>query len=331
MRSREFEPETRSQIVFPARPRSQIKTNRSPTANPRELRGGAATMATGGGDYIRDGRSFLAEIWRRGEPDMRPEYGRIVLARTAGMAALEESYRGRVLFATVEGDLRVTAAALLAAMEVECGVAQSSVKVEVTCPPYHFFVQFDSPEDCTRVVMSELRSGDTRIRFRRWGRCGRGKPGKFQYLTTLSIEGLPEEAQEPQAVRLVLAALHGELIDMLPATDRWVVPVSAWLRDPSAVPKTATMVVPTPILPPVEPDSDEDAESPPPPRTMTEKGTMEYELILHVKDVIDRGRLLTDLPDEYLPDDDEDLSRIHIFDTWRGKIDGTGPGAHGPA
>ena len=44
-------------------------------------------------------------------------------------------------------------------------------------------------------------------------------PGKFEYKTPLSIEGLPEEAQEPQAVNLVLAALDGELIEMLPATD----------------------------------------------------------------------------------------------------------------
>ena len=137
------------------------------------MAGGGESSVVGGGavgggrtvpwSRIRDSRSFLQEVWRRGEPDMRPDSGRIVLARTAGMAALEESYRGHVLFATVEGELRVTAAALLAAMEVDCGVRQSAVKVEVTCPPYHFFVRFDSEEDCSRVVMSDLRCGDTRI------------------------------------------------------------------------------------------------------------------------------------------------------------------------
>ena len=289
--------------------------------------GGGTTVAWTG---IRDGRSFLAEVWRRGEPDMRPDYGRIMLARTTGMAALEESYCGRVLFATIEGELRVTVAALLAAMEVECGVCQSSVKVEVTCPPYHFFVRFDSPKDCTRLVLSELRSDDTRIRFRRWGRCGRGTPGKFEYKTTLSIEGLSEEVQEPQAVNLVLAALDDELIEMLPVTDRWVVSVSAWLHNPCSVPKSVTLMVPAPILPRIDPDSDEDVESPPTPHPITGKGTMDYQLIVHVKDVIDRGALLSeDLPEKYLPDEDEDLSRIHIFETWRGKVDGTGPGANG--
>lgn len=34
------------------------------------------------------GGSFLAEIVERGEPDMRPERGNIVVPRTAGMAAL---------------------------------------------------------------------------------------------------------------------------------------------------------------------------------------------------------------------------------------------------
>ena len=90
------------------------------------------------------------------------------------------------------------------------------------------------------------------------------------------------------------------------------------------------LTVSAPILPRIDPDSDEDVESPPPPRPITEKGTMEYQLIVHVKDVIDRGALLSeDLPDKYLPDEDEDLSRIHIFDTWCGKVDGTGPSANG--
>ena len=56
---------------------------------------------------------------------------------------------------------------------------------------------------------------------------------------------------------------------------------------------------------------------------------MEYQLIMHVKDVIDRGDLLTNLPAKYLPDEGVDLSRKHTFKTWRGKIDGTCPGTNG--
>ena len=268
---------------------------------------------------------------RRGEPDMRPDFGRIVVARTAGMAELEASFRGRALLATVEGDLRVTPAALLAAMEVECSVAQSSVQVQVTSPPFHFFLKFDSEDNCSAVALSELESGGAHIRFRRWSHCARGKPGKMEYRTTLSIEGLPEEAQESQTLKLLVAGLDGEIIEVLPATDRWVVTVSAWLRDPCSVPKMLTITVPEPILPRIDPDSDEDVESPPPPCSPRQKKNMEYQLIIHVKDVVDRGELLSDLPPKYLPDEGVDLSRRHTFNIWRGKVDGTGPGSNGMA
>jgi hypothetical protein len=57
---------------------------------------------------------------------------------------------------------------------------------------------------------------------------------------------------------------------------------------------------------------------------------MEYNVIVHVKEVVDRGPLMMD-SSAFAPDDDEDLSRRHKFETWRGKIDGTGPGVHGKA
>ena len=56
---------------------------------------------------------------------------------------------------------------------------------------------------------------------------------------------------------------------------------------------------------------------------------MEYQLILHVKDVIDRGELLSDLPVKYLIGEGVDLSHKHTFKTWCGKVDGTGPGVDG--
>ena len=133
----------------------------------------------------------------------------------------------------------VMPAALLAAMEVHCGVAQSSARVEVCSPPFHFFIRFDSDEDCTRVLNAswELRCGRSWICFHRWDQTSRGTVGKFMYKTALSIEGLPEEAWEAQTVNLLMAGIDGELIEMLPATDRWVLPVTAWLRNPSDVPK----------------------------------------------------------------------------------------------
>lgn len=39
---------------------------------------------------IQHSRIFIQEVWQRSEPNMRHEHGRIVLARTAGMATLEQ-------------------------------------------------------------------------------------------------------------------------------------------------------------------------------------------------------------------------------------------------
>lgn len=144
----------------------------------------------------------------------------------------------------------VTPEALAAAMESHCAIWPAAMKVEVTSQPFHFFVRFDSLEDCTRVVhaLEQLRCGGTRISFQRWSSLSHGRPSKLEYKTTLSLEGLPEEAWEPDTINLVLAGVDGEPIDMLPATDKWVLPCTAWLRDPSAVPKVLTVSVPAPPL-----------------------------------------------------------------------------------
>ena len=181
------------------------------------------------------------------------------------------------------------------------------------------------------VVLSDLRSGGTRIYFRRWSRSARGTPRKMEYKTTLSFKGVPEEQQEPQAIKLLVAGLDGELIEVLPQTDRWMVTVSAWMHDPCNVPKVLTVTVPAAIEPRIDPDEDEEQESPPPPMSPRHKSNMEYQLIVHVKDVIDRGELLSDLPPKYLPAEGVDLSRKHTFNTWRGKVDGTGPGVDSSA
>ncbi|XBI77008.1 hypothetical protein VPH35_070179 [Triticum aestivum] len=230
---------------------------------------------------------------------------------------------------------RAVAGALAAAMESHCVVRRTTTKVEVTCPPFHFFVRFESTDDCTRVVHAseQLRCCGSRISFQRWSSFSRGKPGELKYKTLLSLEGLPEEAWDPHTVNLVLAGVDGELIDMLPATDKWVLLVTAWLRNPSGVPKVLTVAVPAPPTGPWKPDSDdENAHSPPAPNSPTERATVEFSVIMHVKEVVHRGPLLTEgLAVEFLPDEDEDLTRKHTFTTWRGKIDGTGPGQYGTA
>ena len=145
----------------------------------------------------------------------------------------------------------------------------------------------------------------------------------------MSFDGLPEEAQEPQVVNLLVAAIDGELIEMLPQEDRWIVPLKAWLRDPNSVPKQLIVTVPARAVPLAPPSSDieEDAYGPSSP---TRKLTRDYSVLVHVKETVDRGPLLMDGSGFY-PDEDEDLSRRHKFQTWRGKIDGTGPGDYGEA
>ena len=282
---------------------------------------------------IRDGRRYEEEVYRRGEPGMRPYVARVVLGRTAGMAAQEMQFRGRALYATIMGQgVRVTPEALRAAIVLHYGVMQCAVRVEVCSPPFNFFVRFNSEEDCTQVVLAsgELRFGTSWIRFERWDPTSRGTAGKFEYKTALSIEGLPEEAWEPQVVKLLLAALDGELIQMLPATDRWVLPITAWLRDPGAVPKMLMLTVPVAGMLPINHGFNEDVQSKPLPDSLRKIHTRDYPLIIHVNEVIDRGELLTeDVDPEYFPYIGEDLSRRHTFKTWRGKIDGTGPGNHG--
>ncbi|KAM0890760.1 hypothetical protein ACQ4PT_026847 [Festuca glaucescens] len=282
---------------------------------------------------IHDGRLFLLESWRRGEPKMRPDSGRIVIARTAGMDALEKQLYGLAVYVTIEGGVRVAAEALLGALQRQCGIQPTAMKVEAACPPYHFFIRFDSVNDCAQVLYLKplLRCGGAGMSIRRWCWDACGTPGKMEYKSLVSIEGLPEQAWEVETVNNVLAGVGGRLEEMLPPTDRWVLPVTAWLQDPCAIPKSLTVVLPTPTPPPMRPSSDEGAESPSPPRSPTMKRTQEFNLFMHVKEVIDRGRLLIEGPSDGFYSDEEDLTRRHTFPTWRGKIDGTGPGDHGYA
>ena len=107
----------------------------------------------------REGSIFFpAEGWRRGEPELRPEVGRCVLRRTAGMYRLEEKLRGHALVGTVEGNRPpVSPAQVVAALEAQCGVRREDVMVEVCSPPADFLVRFQSGEDCTRVLIYQSR------------------------------------------------------------------------------------------------------------------------------------------------------------------------------
>ncbi|KAE8819319.1 hypothetical protein D1007_02819 [Hordeum vulgare] len=124
--------------------------------------GGGGDAATGGSSSasrIPDSRIFPQEVWQRGEPEMRPERGRVLIARPSGMAALKRAFLGHALYAVIIGQPRpkVTPEALAATVEFECGILPSQMTVEVTGPPFHFFLRVHSVEDCTRVVYAALR------------------------------------------------------------------------------------------------------------------------------------------------------------------------------
>ncbi|KAE8811654.1 hypothetical protein D1007_11441 [Hordeum vulgare] len=239
--------------------------------------GSATTSGSSSTSRIPDSQIFPQEVWQCGEPEMRPERGRILIARPSGMAELETAFLGRALYAVIIGHpwIKVTPEALAAALEYECGILPSEMKVE----------------DCTRVVHASehLRCVGSTISFQRWSRWSRGNPSKLPYKTTLSLEGLPEEAWDEDTINLVLAGVDGELIDMLLSTDKWLLHCTAWLRNPSAVPKVLTVSVHAPPLQPWKPDSDdENAHSPPRPLSSTNRGCIDFTVIMHVKEVIDR-------------------------------------------
>ncbi|KAI4977504.1 hypothetical protein ZWY2020_059641 [Hordeum vulgare] len=183
--------------------------------------GSATTSGSSSASRIPNSRIFPQEVWQRGQPEMRPERGRVLIARPSGMAELETAFLGRALYAVIIGQPRskVTPEALAAALEYECGIPPSEMKVEVTGPPFHFFLRFHSMEDCTRVVHASehLRCVGNTISFQRWSRWSLGNPSKLPYKTMLSLQGLPEEAWDEDTVNLVLAGVDGELIDMLPS------------------------------------------------------------------------------------------------------------------
>ena len=134
------------------------------------------------------------------------------------------------------------------------------------------------------------------------------------------------------SVEGVLKDLGGELIEIIPPKNRRELEVMAWLRDPSKVGKVVDVEIPEPKLalctdpPPQSLEEFVARESiceyePSPPR---KKKTIVYPVICHMKEVTDRGPLLVqDLPDEWLPNEGEDLIRKHQFTIVLGKVDGT--------
>ncbi|XBI79903.1 hypothetical protein VPH35_089220 [Triticum aestivum] len=261
---------------------------------------------------------FLGEVYTHGDPDLRPAHGDGIISRSAGMDALEADFRSRALLASVQGRRSAVSPEAL----------RRFVRVEVTHPA-DFFICFASTEDCDRVFSQtgRIRCAGAPIAFQRWHRCVQASSGKLEFFYKLGIEGLPASGWERETLSQLVNNLQGQLVVVLPQEDRWQVGVTAWMRNPSGIPKVYDLEIPEPVgLPNVV---DEDWPFvPPPPAPPTERRTLIHPLTIHVLDVMDRTVPFMALRPNYEPEDDEDLTRRHDYSRscFRGRIDGEGRG-----
>ncbi|KAM0829809.1 hypothetical protein ACQ4PT_066641 [Festuca glaucescens] len=234
---------------------------------------------------------FPREILTQGDLDLRPARGHCVISCTLGMAALEADFTNRALLAA------------------------------------DFFISFASAEDCTRVLelSGQFRCGGATIGFRRWHRSVQATSAKLELLTKLSIEGLPANAWDWEAISQLINKLGGQLVEILPSTNHWCMMLTAWLRNPWGVPKEFDLKVP-------EPEGLQDTlaftanpSSPPPACALMSKRTLVHPLLIHAVEVIDRTAICLDLPKSYV-NDEEDMTRKHTYPWWGGRVDGTGRG-----
>ncbi|KAE8789267.1 hypothetical protein D1007_36595 [Hordeum vulgare] len=133
-----------------------------------------------------------------------------------------------------------------------CGVDRSHVYVEVM-HPVHFFITFGSKEIYDRVFASSARfrcSGDP-AGFRRWHRSVLASSDRLDFFCKMSIYGLSTDAWECDAVGQLLNNLGGQLVEILPTDDRWLLDVIVWLHNPSDVPKLYDLEVSEPVGKPI--------------------------------------------------------------------------------
>ncbi|KAI4990677.1 hypothetical protein ZWY2020_039048 [Hordeum vulgare] len=104
-------------------------------------------------------RAYPQEVWHRGEPCLRLERRRVLLARTLSMDALEARSRQFVILASALGDGEevVTPAALLASIKACYGVLPSEVSIQVACPPHDLWMFFSTEEKCKLVLQSSMK------------------------------------------------------------------------------------------------------------------------------------------------------------------------------
>lgn len=70
--------------------------------------------------------------------------------------------------------------------------------------------------------------------------------GKLDFFCKIGIEGLPASAWEWDAVGQLINNLQGQLVEILPQEDRWQLDVTAWMKNPSGIPKIYDFEAPEP-------------------------------------------------------------------------------------
>ncbi|XBI61949.1 hypothetical protein VPH35_042674 [Triticum aestivum] len=258
------------------------------------------------------------------------------------MEALEADFRCRALLASVQGRRPpVSPEALVQALSRGCGVERRHVWVEVTHPA-DFLLSFASTEDCDRVFResSRIRCASAPIAFQRRHSSAQVTSGKMEFFCKLGIEGLPASAWEWCSVSQLVNNLHGQLVEILPPDDRWQLDVTAWMKNPSGIPRIYDLEVPEPAG--LQNTVDEEwPVAPPPPAPPTERRTLIHHLTIHVLDVVDRTKRLVLICGASLDPArsnnhrrvclgryNEDLTRRHDYSRscFRGRIDGEGRG-----
>ncbi|BAH92770.1 Os04g0563500 [Oryza sativa Japonica Group] len=148
----------------------------------------------------------------------------------------------------------------------------------------------------------------------------------------LAVEGLPAHAMEIEAVKQLLNKIDCQFIELFDPVDACMLEVLAWSADPSKIPKEFILDIPEPMqewwMPPAtdDPDMFELLVSQSPPAPPTEKKCLTFDLLLHLREVVDPVRQLPDSPsyDPFL--DDREAPRRRTYNAFLGRIDGSGPG-----
>ncbi|KAM3190107.1 hypothetical protein ACQJBY_068368 [Aegilops geniculata] len=272
---------------------------------------------------------FPGGLHIHGDPVPRPERGGGIISRTSGMDELEADFKNRALLATVQGTRpAMSAEAMVQSLARLCEVERRHVRVEVKHPA-DFFITFASTADCERVLASsgKFRCVGASVAFRRWHRSSQASSENLRFFCKIGIEGMPANAWEWGAVSQLINNLGGQLVEILPPEDRWQLDVTAWMRNPSRIPKMYDFEVPEPAGLPNSSDQDYPL-SPPPPAPPTERLTLVHPLTIHVLDVLDRTVPFMEFCPNYEWEDDKDRTRRHDFSRFyfRGRVDGTGMG-----